>query len=445
MKVIIIGSGVAGLFAADVLLSAGAEVVMLERGQAMGRRVCPPGPACECRVCDVLIGEGGAGSWSDGKITLSANRGTHTRELFTPEQGELLGIVDDRLRRFVSAAVDYPPAPAPDTTGTGLRFESYPLLHVGSDGVRKFGADYSRHLQERGLDLRTATTATALLTTGARVTGVAANSRRDKAETVLEADAVIAASGMAGTPWLEAELTRLGVPLDTGPADIGIRLETSAAALDPFIGAFYDFKAHHTFGGLDLRSFCVNGRGYIITEYHQDLGIRGVNGHSFLDRQSEQSNLAIVATIQPEDVPDPKAFVRAAAGGVNDGGAGYPVRQLLADFLGPDLVGPANGVTASNPKSVLGPLRELLPEPLGNAFASYILSLGKAMPPVLGEDTVLYGPEIKYYNRVVPIDLETWASTDLDGLYVVGNAAGRTASLSAAALSGIIAGRALTA
>ncbi|MGH8897382.1 MAG: FAD-dependent protein [Egibacteraceae bacterium] len=229
--------------------------------------------------------------------------------------------------------------------------------------------------------------------------------------------------------------------LATGPADIGIRLETSAAALEPFIDEFYDFKVEHTStAGITLRSFCVNGDGFVVNEYHRPLGIRGVNGHSFLDRKSGLSNLAILATIDQAFTPDPKAYVREVAAQVNNGAGGYPVRQTLTEFL-PGTSAPPLDITPSNPKTRLGRLDQLLPAVLREAFTSYVRALGRVLPPVLAPDTVIYAPEIKYYNYRVPIDFGSWESTDIGGLFVVGNAAGYTASFSAAALSGIIAAR----
>jgi uncharacterized FAD-dependent dehydrogenase len=445
--VLILGAGPAGLFAADALLEAGVtDVVMVERGRIMHRRVCPPGPGCDCRLCDVVEGEGGAGSFSDGKITLSATRGTHTRPLFTDAQAALLDRVGATIRQHVSVGVDY--APVAELTAlagkAGLRGESYPLLHIGSDGVREFGHRFSAHLQNRGLGLLTGAEVTALRIHDGVAQG-AVISDHSGAQISVDADVVIAAVGMAGTPWLETQLRAAGVALDTGPADFGIRLEATAAALDPLIGEFYDFKALHTSAsGLQVRSFCVNGHGFIVNEYHRPLGIRGVNGHSYLGQRSDRSNLAILATIDTGFTPDPKRYVRELAQAVNATTGGYPISQRLGTFLPEVVTGQPLGVEPSNPKTRPGDLAAVLPEALVEAFAGYITALGAAVPSVLAPDTVLYAPEIKYYNYRVPVDPITWASRDVAGLWVVGNAAGYTASLSAAALTGLIAGGAVT-
>lgn len=444
--VVIIGSGPAGLFCAGQLAEAGlTDVIVIEQGKGMPRRICPQSPVCDCRPCDVLEGEGGAGSFSDGKITLSPTRGTHGKALFTPGQERYLALVEREIRRFTPAVVDYPPisdlSVLPESPGQGLAFESYPLIHVGSDGIRAFGQAYAAHLRQAGVSIRLGQQATALIVEGGHAAGAMVRDRRTRREYRIDAGDVVVGCGLAGVAWLEDELRRAGVRLLTGPADFGIRLETTAAALAPFIEEFYDFKVSHEAAGIGLRSFCVNGGGYVVAEYHRCLGIRGVNGHSYLGDHSGMSNLAILATITEDHHRDPKGYVRQLARQINAAADGYPLRQPLGELL-PD-AGPPAGVRLSNPKSRPGRLCDVLPARLFEAFCSYIRALAKVLPPVLAADTVLYAPEIKYYAYRCPIDAATWESTDVAGLYLVGNAAGYTASLSAAALSGIIAANAI--
>ena len=234
--VLIIGSGPAGLFCAGQLREAGAgNILVIEQGKAMRRRTCPDSALCDCRPCDVLEGEGGAGSFSDGKITLSATRGTHGQELFTPQQASMLGRVEQIIRQFAPAIADYPQignlAALRGHEDTGLTFSSYPLIHLGSDGIRDFGRAYAAHLRQAGVHIATGTQATELLADDGQVAGVVVRDRHSRANTVIPASRVVAACGLAGAAWLEDQLRQAGVQLQTGPADFGIRLETTAAAL----------------------------------------------------------------------------------------------------------------------------------------------------------------------------------------------------------------------
>ena len=365
--VLLIGAGPACLFAADQLRLAGVpDVIVVEKGKPMPARTCPADAACECPLCDVLEGEGGAGSFSDGKITLSATRGTHGKQLFGGPQEELLAEVEATVRAFAPGGISYPPVPALTAlTGheeSGLRFESYPLLHVGSDGIRRFGEGYSAFLRNNGVRILTGVEARELLVDGGHAAGAVLYERRSRRTWPLHADTVVVGAGLVGTAWLENQLRAHGIALATGPADIGIRLETSAAALEPFIGEFYDFKITQTSSaGLTVRSFCVNGNGFIVSEYHRPLGIRAVNGHSFLDRRSGRSNLAILATIDQSVTADPKGYVRQVARDVNAAAAGYPGRQNLAGFLPNGSTGPPLGVQGSNPQDPASPVTPTAP------------------------------------------------------------------------------------
>jgi len=222
-SVLIVGSGPAGLFAADQLDKAGvSDIVIVDKGKPMASRTCPDGSGCECRLCDVLEGEGGAGSFSDGKITLSATRGTHGQRLFTPEQEALLAEVERVIRAFVPEGVFYEPVSQLTALAehgeAGLRFESYPLLHVGSDGVRQFGLRYSADLQARGVTVLTGVEALELTVTNRQATGAILHERRTRCSRPIRAQSVIVASGLMGTKWLEDQLCAEGVRLSTGPA-----------------------------------------------------------------------------------------------------------------------------------------------------------------------------------------------------------------------------------
>lgn len=444
---LIIGAGPAGLWAADTLLRKGVEqVYMLEAGSMMERRHCPKTSACNCAVCDILEGVGGAGGFSDGKKTYSLTRGTQMEQLFDPKHTHLLKQIDDTIVCWGGEGISFEPgAEAPKgIEDTRLEFGSYPLRHIGSDGVQDFISKYTRQLQSRGLKLFPEFEVKDLIVdeTG-RVRGAVGMSFGREVEFL--ARVTFVATGLQGSPWFEEQLLSRGVPLGTGPAGIGLRVEASHKALAPLFDAFYDFKLMYEHQGLHFRSFCCNQRGYIVNENHRTLGVRNVNGHSYLgeERRSQSSNFAIICKVGENFHENPQALVRRIARTVNslpDGNGSSTIVQGAGDFCQGRVFDDLEAhPVRTNFQSVLANIPSALPTAIWDGFRGFLYELAKVIPEVATNETLIYAPEVKYYGRKVPVDFANWKCTALDGLYVIGNATGYLDSFVAAALTGIIA------
>lgn len=449
--VLIVGGGPAGLFAARELAQiAGAdiEITVIDSGKEADIRECPLTEACRCTPCDILEGFGGSGGVSDGKMTFALDRGTQLEQVFKPEHAELLGYIDAVMQGMGIEGVRYEPGEVPPGFGEGspIEFHTYPLWHIGSDGVQKFSKQLTDEVRDLGVNVMGQARARRLLATsdGKRITGVQARINHGSGEwsdVTIEADDVVLAVGIFGMGWLEHELTLLGFDFTTGPAGIGLRVETPAETLDPLFDMFYDWKAIGEFEGITLRSFCCNREGYIMPEWHKHLGIRNVNGHSYLDptKKSQSSNFSLQAKITQDLHPDPQAFVRAVARGMNDLSGGWQVREPARSFMEePDVATSDTSVTY--PQARIRPVHRAMPMRLRNAFQGYLKALDSLVPGLV-DSAWVYGPEIKYHARKLPVRRDDWLLEGMEHTYVIGDSTGLTGSYVSAAMTGIIAAR----
>lgn len=440
MRVAIIGSGPAGLFCADRLAEA-CNVTVFEAGLPIEERVCPESGCETCKRCHILEGEGGAGGLSDGKNTYSLSRGTQMESVFEEEDSMWLGYIDNAIVRFAGYGVWYDPLSRipKGFKDSPFEFGSYPLRHVGSDGIRKFVRGFIDYLKRRYVEFDYSEAYPTLL--DRQATGVCALRRYGKAR-LRGYDIVVIASGLQGIPWIERFMTNAESPLGLGPAGFGIRLEMDARILDDLHDQFYDYKiVYHHKSGLILRSFCCNQRGMVLNERHTDMHIININGHSFLNPglKTKSSNMAIIAKIPETFAKFPQQFVRSVAKSVNSqcGGSAY---QPMVEFMSPtaNKFPRFNSEYVTNKQSIWSDLTKTLGAyGLLDAFRSYILELSKIVP-IISSTSVVYAPEIKYYGRRVNVT-KKWKSKDIERLYVIGSGSGHIDSFVAAALSGIVA------
>ncbi|RLG78439.1 MAG: hypothetical protein DRO14_00450 [Thermoprotei archaeon] len=437
-RVAIIGAGPAGLFTAEGLVGK-VDVTIFERGDRMSARTecrLPELDHCPCETCAILEGDGGAGGMSDGKLTFG--RGTQGLDVFDPATyDDLLAAVG---KRFVELArsggipyrlVSSSSTKTPNWRGTGLTFQTYPLLHFGTEGIRAVTQLQILDLVERGVKFVRRGIDDVFPSSGK-----VAVQHRDGTE---EFDAVVIATGLAGTGWSERVLRGLGATLVPGHAGFGLRVEAPAKALEPAFEEFYDWKLVSDDDDWQVRTFCCNQRGFVVNENHRSLGFINVNGHSYLlEKKSQFSNFALILRIaQTDEISDPPEYVRTLARGVNDAAGGTAV-QTIEEFLRVAR-GRRRKLRRTNHKAIAFDFGRVLPKRVHGAFARFILALSEALPDLL-PNGVIYAPEAKYYGYRIAVD-RGWQVSGVPGVYVVGNASGYLDSHVACAVSGIEAAR----
>ena len=263
--------------------------------------------------------------------------------------------------------------------------------------------------------------------------------------TRLTADAVIAAPGRDGAAWLMEECKRLHIAMRTNPVDIGVRVEVSAAVMEPLTTALYESKLIYYTPRFDdpVRTFCMNPYGAVSLENYGDVVT--VNGHSYADFKTDRTNFALlVSTDFTEPFDDPIAYGKSIARLANVLGEDIIVQRLgdlhqghrsTMDRIRRGTVQPTlQGATAGDLAFVL-PYRHL------TDILEMLAAMDKIAPGVNGRDTLLYGVEVKFYSARP--ELDDGLQTPVKNLYAIGDGAGITRGLIQASAAGVIAARSI--
>jgi uncharacterized FAD-dependent dehydrogenase len=449
--VVIVGAGPAGIFAALELARAPKppRVLLLEKGHRLEKRRCPARErgCVDCRVCDVMTGWGGAGAFSDGKLTLTTEVGGWLVDYTGREALEgLLEYVDGIWIEFGATTEVHEPDPetaerlCDEATRAGMQLIPMRVRHIGTDRSPAVLGAMRVELERLGVEVRTDTEVARILAEDGRTTGI----ELAGGETI-EAGAVIAAPGREGADWLTAEARRLGLGLKSNAVDIGVRVEVPAPVMERLTDPLYEAKLiyHSKQFGDRVRTFCMNPYGEVTTESYG--GIITVNGHSFAEVKTPNTNFAVlVSQTFTEPFDDPITYGESIAGLANLLSDGVIVQRLG------DLKAGRRSTPARMAESILEPsLKGAVPGDLAFVLPyrhlADILEFLEAMdalaPGVNGPGTLLYGVEVKFYSSRVTVDKDL--QTEIAGLYTIGDGAGITRGLVQSSASGVVAARAV--
>jgi uncharacterized FAD-dependent dehydrogenase len=449
--VIIVGAGPAGIFAAlELSHRSDLRVAIFDKGSPIGKRRCPAreGRGCtHCQPCSITTGWGGAGAFSDGKLTLSPASGGHLSELLGEQQTQAL--IDEVDRTYVAyganrvvygGRTDEFEALEKRGTLAGLRLVSVPIRHIGTERCAEIMARMYEDLAARGVHVNMHTPVARVLTNGGAVAGI----ETDRGA-VIESPRVIAAPGREGAEWLKRIGAELGLPLTCNPVDVGVRVELPATVAEPITRLLYEFKFLYYSRAFDdlVRTFCVCPYGEVTLEYAS--GVTTVNGHSYADRRTANTNFALLVSKSfTEPFDDPVAYGQSIARLAN-----LLSGSVLVQRLGDLEAGRRTNVqrlsrsivTPTLPSATPGDLGLVLPYRHIVNILEMMHTLDQVMPGVCSRHTLLYGVEVKFYSNRLSLtpDLET----DVRGLYACGDGAGITRGLVQASGSGLLAARAI--
>jgi uncharacterized FAD-dependent dehydrogenase len=439
-QTIIVGAGPAGIFAALTLADQGIKpILLLELGKDLSERK-------RRNSNDMLCGWGGAGAFSDGKLTLSPEVGGLLGEyLEPPSLNQILQTADEIWVKHGAPQVVFgQPSPKLEDLAERARLANLELIpsrirHIGTENCGKV-LDRLRQSLVGRVETRTSCPVENLLAEDGSIRGV----KLENGET-LSSRFVVAAPGRSGAGWMKKEAEALGLKTRASPVDIGVRVELPAAVLREITDIIYESKLIYYSKTFDekVRTFCMNPYGEVVIEKTKEVVT--VNGHSYARKKSENTNFAIlVSSAFTEPFDDPIAYGLYIARLANLLGNG-PIVQRLGDLLGgrrstPQrihrcLTRPTLAEATPGDLSFVFPYRHL------QSIIEMLQALEKLAPGVYSRHTLLYGVEVKFYSN--RIELSSELETGVKNLFAIGDGAGITRGLIQASASGILAARAI--
>ena len=453
--VLIVGAGPAGLFTAYELLKNNEKlkITILDRGLKADKRICPMNKyktECKnCKPCGILSGYGGAGTFSDGKLNFVPKLGKS--DLFKYlGRDEAFKIIDDTEEIFNNFNMDSKVYPTnmdeankikEKVAKTGASLLIIKQKHLGSDHLPKYIDDITKYLEEKCVNVLEHTDVIDIVEKNNKYT-VVYNDGKEKKE--IRGKYVVVAPGRTGAKWVQELADKYNIPYVSQSIEIGVRVETRREILDEITNVIYDptiFIKTDTYGD-EIRTFCTNPGGFVTKENYE--GYICVNGHSLKDIKSNNSNFAFISKVSlTHPVTNTRLYGESIARIANVLGDGKPIIQSLKDlkqgrrsewhriskgFIEPTLK-----------DCVAGDLALVLPHRIITNIIEGLERLDKIIPGVNNDETLLYGPEIKFFSNEITTD----NNMKIEGhnIYFIGDGAGKAGNIVTAAATGLIAAR----
>lgn len=457
--VVIIGSGPAGIFTALEMLKHNTQqkILIVEKGQAIENRRCPKSKTKKCvkckPYCHITTGFSGAGAFSDGKLSLSYEVGGDLPTLIGEEFAqEMINYTDKIYLEFgadthiegISNAKEVKDI-RKHAIQAGLKLVDCPIRHLGTEKAQEIYLAIEQHLLNNGVEILFGYECTNLILKDEKCEGVYITNGQDSDEVF--AKHTVVATGRRGADWLERICIEHNIAHEPGTVDIGVRVEVRNEIMEHVNNVLYESKliGYPKPFKNKVRTFCQNPGGFVSQEnYDNDLAV--VNGHSYKDIKSNNTNLAILCSHNfTEPFNQPIAYAQKIGELTNMLGDGHIIVQRFGDILEGKRTWQKE-LSRSNlkptlPDAVAGDITAAMPYRAMVNIINFIQDVDKVVPGFASDETLLYSPELKFYSNRVK--MTTDFITNVEGLYCLGDSSGWTRGLMMASVMGVLMGRKL--
>ena len=457
--ILIIGAGPAGIFTAIEMLKKGSDkkITIVEKGQPIEKRSCPKSKTQKCvnckPYCHITTGFSGAGAFSDGKLSLSTDVGGDLPNLIGEQLAqETIDYTDKIYLEFgadehiegINNSEEVKKI-RKDAIQAGLKLVDCPIRHLGTEKAQDIYLALENYLKDNGVELIFGSECLDLILEGDVCKG-AKVCIDGKTEEIYSSHTVVA-TGRRGAQWLEKVCTDHNIAHEPGTVDIGVRVEVRNEVMEKVNEILYESKLigyPQPFKN-KVRTFCQNPGGFVSQEnYDNDLAV--VNGHSYKDFKSNNTNVAILCSHNfSTPFNQPIAYAQKVGELANMLGAGHILVQRFGDILDGKRTWPKelaqSNVKPTLPDAEAGDITAALPYRSMMNIINFIKAVDKVVPGFASNETLLYAPELKFYSNRVKMDTDF--NTSIKGLHCLGDSSGWTRGLMMASVMGVLMGRKL--
>ena len=455
--VVIIGAGPSGIFTAVEMLRKGVkkDILIVEKGQPVEKRACPKSKTQKCMncqpYCHITTGFSGAGAFSDGKLSLSYEVGGDLPTLIGEDFAQELIDYTDKIYLEFGADTHVEGIGNDEEVKkirmraiqAGLKLVDCPIRHMGTEKAQKIYYDIEQYLLNNGVESIFGYECVDIILEDGVCKGVRIK-KGDEEKEILSKRTVFA-TGRRGADWLEKICAEYNIAHSPGTVDIGVRVEVRNEIMEKVNKILYESKlvGYPKPFKNKVRTFCQNPGGFVSQENYDD-NLAVVNGHSYKDLKSNNTNLAILCSHNfNQPFNQPISYAQKVGELTNMLGAGHILVQRYGDILDGKRTWQKelarSNLKPTLPDAVAGDITAAMPYRSMVNIINFIEAMDKVVPGFASTETLLYSPELKFYSNRVKMDENL--DTSVKGLHCLGDSSGWTRGLMMASIMGVLMGR----